>query len=572
VDHDELVTLLRTLRRFGGEPSAVEVKSGAGGFPTSIRETLVAFANTGGGLVLIGVDESAGFTPVDVPDVAGYRDHLVDLSRTAVTPSLQIETEFAEVEGKRILVAVVPGLPADQQPAYVTTKGVTTGAYLRTGDGDRRMSEAEIALVYASRVQPTYDRHAVPEATLGDLDRTMLNRTLERVRLSSAYLRDADEPVALHRLGIMSGPEPGASPTMAGLLTFGRFPQQFFPQLMMSVVVHSATDDDENRFLDNVTLRGPIPEIVAEALAALRRNLAARAVNVDGGREDRLDFPLPAIREAVANALMHRDYSPTTRGTQVQIDLFPDRLVIRSPGGLYGPISEEDLGEIDVSSSRNAVLAQLLSDVYLPRTEQLVAENRASGIPLMIRQARTHGLPRPVFESRVTSFTVTMSRSALLGPQVRAWLTSLSVPLPTPAHEIAVAMMRDGGFVTNAALREWGVERHVAGSVLRELTDGGIAVRQGGRRYARYVLDPALAAEDESTDVAALLAVLGVAAAAELQERTGLSRASVVNQLNRLIEDGFVEAQGAPRSPRRKYRWQADDKGSNRGFGPSRHR
>jgi ATP-dependent DNA helicase RecG len=170
-----------------------------------------------------------------------------------------------------------------------------------------------------------------------------------------------------------------------------------------------------------------------------------------------------------------------------------------------------------------------------------------------------------VFESHVTAFTVTMSRSELLGPQVRAWLTSLPVPLPTPAHEIAVAMMRDGGFVTNAALREWGVERHVAGSVLRDLTDGGVAIRQGGRRYARYVLDPALTAQDDdSTDVAALLAVLGVAAAAELQDRTGLSRASVVNQLNQLIAAGVVEPQGAPRSPLRRYRWIGTDRPTDR--------
>lgn len=551
------MALLQTLRRFGAEPTTVEVKSGAGGFPTSVRESMVAFANTDGGVILIGVDEAADFAVVDLPDAARYRDRLIDLSRTAVTPPLHIETEFAELDGKRMLIAEVPALAADQKPAYVTTRGVTTGAYLRTGDGDCRMSEAEIALVYAARTQPTYDRESVSGAGMDDLDRTMLARTLERVRLSSAYLRDVDDPTALHRLGVLTAPGADATPTVAGMLTFGRFPPQFFPQLMVSIVVHPSGDEDQTRFLDNVTLRGPIPEIVAESLAALRRNLAARAVLVNGGREDRLDFPLAAIREAVVNALMHRDYSPITRGTQVQIDLYPDRLVIRSPGGLYGPISDEDLGEVDVSSSRNAVLAQLLSDVYLPRTEQLVAENRASGIPLMIRQAQRHGLPRPVFESRVTSFTVTMSRSELLGPEVRAWLASLPVTLSTPAHEIAVAMMRYGGFVTNAALREWGVDRHVAGTVLRELTEGGVAVRQGGRRYARYVLDPTMTVKpgSGSVDVAGALAEAGFASASQLQTRTGLSRASVVNQLNRLIEAGLVEAQGAAQSPRRAYRW-----------------
>ena len=561
VDADELVVLLQSLRRFGAEPSAFEVKSGAGGFPGSVRESIVAFANTDGGVILLGVDESAGFAVVDVPDPAGYRDRLVDISRTAITPALQIETEFAELEGQRVVVATVPPLSADRKPAYVTAKGVSNGAYIRTGDGDRRMSEAEIALVYASRTQPVYDREPVVDAAAGDLDRTMLARTLDRVRLSSAYLRDVDDPTALHRLGVLAEPHAAGKPTLAGLLTFGRFPQQFFPQLMASLVVHPTSEDEQTRFLDNVTLRGPIPEIVSESLAALRRNLAARAVTVDGGREDRLDFPLAAIREAVANALMHRDYSPTTRGTQVQIDLHPDRLVIRSPGGLYGPLTEEDLGETDISSSRNAALAQLLSDVYLPRTEQLVAENRASGVPLMIRQAQKFGLPRPVFESRVTSFTVTMGRSELRGPEVRAWLSSLPIAPATSAHEIALAMMRNGGFASNAALREWGIERHVASAVLRDITDSGLAVRQGGRRHARYVLDrtvPTTPRRATPVDVATALAETGVASAAELQARTGLSRAGVQYQLNQLIEAGSVRAEGLARSPKRTYMWIGD--------------
>lgn len=435
MDSEDLSELLAALRRIGGEPTSIEVKSGAGGFPTSIRETLVAFANTDGGTIVIGVDETAGFALVDLPDAATYRDRLVSLSRDAVTPPLQISADVAEVDGARILVAQVPVTAADQRPVYVKSKGVSTGAYLRTGDGDRRMSEAEIALVYASRTQPLYDREPVETATYGDLDRPALMRTLERVRVGSAALRGADDIVALHRLGVLTEPSTDASATLAGLLTFGDYPQQHFPQLMVSVVVHPVDTDDDTRFLDNVTVRGSIPEMVSETLSVLRRNLAARAVVVDEGRADHLDYPLEAIREAVVNALLHRDYSPTTRGTQVQVELFGDRLVIRSPGGLYGAVTEEDLGEIGVSSSRNAVLASLLSDTYLPRSEQLVAENRASGIPTMIAKAKVNGLPRPLFDSSVTTFTVTMGRSELLGPQVRKWLAQLDVPLPTAVHE-----------------------------------------------------------------------------------------------------------------------------------------
>lgn len=132
-----------------------------------------------------------------------------------------------------------------------------------------------------------------------------------------------------------------------------------------------------------------------------------------------------------------------------------------------------------------------------------------------------------------------------------------------PAHEIAVAMMRGGGFVTNAALREWGVERHIAGAVLRDLTERGIALRQGGRRYAHYVLDPAPnpseqpepSASPASVDLTTALQTSSGATSTELRERTGLARSTLQYRLNKLIDAGTVRAEGPARSPNRTYRW-----------------
>ncbi|MFP4854744.1 ATP-binding protein, partial [Paraburkholderia sp. BR14264] len=136
---------------------------------------------------------------------------------------------------------------------------------------------------------------------------------------------------------------------------------------------------------------------------------------------------LEAVREAIVNALVHRDYSGLTLGAQVQVELHADRLVVRSPGGLYGPIAVEDLGEPGVSSSRNSTLVALLSDTFVPGSERLVVENRASGVPIMLRESRVLGQTRPEFESRIGSFTVTLSSSSLLSPDVLAWIEGLEV-------------------------------------------------------------------------------------------------------------------------------------------------
>jgi ATP-dependent DNA helicase RecG len=568
MDLEEVTEHLATLRRIGGEPTRVEAKRAAGGLPKSLRETLSAFSNTDGGIVLLGVDEANGFSTVQIDDPVALRDALVRMSRDDLTPALMISTDIVAVEGHDLVIAEVPPLSADRRPAYVTAQGVATGSYLRGGDGDRHMTEAEIALIMASRSQPRYDREPVPGTTVADADRDALLRTVGRIRAGFPRLGQANDTAVLHRMGITSTDSPESPLTLAGLLAFGLFPQEHFPQLMVSVVVHPATSDPGTRFLDNRTIRGSIPEMVEATLAMVARNLAVRAVISDrGARYDEVEYPLESVREAVVNALMHRDYSPVTRGTQVQVDLYPDRLVVRSPGGLYGGVVVDELGEEGISSSRNSVLAGLLSDTYLPSSSELVAENRSSGIPAMLDAARRRGLPRPAFRSSLTSFVVTMNRSELLSPDVRAWLARIGAHRADPAHQIALAMMREG-YVTNEMLRQWGVDRVEAGQVLRDLVVMKLAVKEGGRRYAQYVLDPRVddrprepdlfSFEPPSTGVADGLRAVGVASAAELEVLTGLSRNAVLSQLRVLISGGQVIADGAPRSPRRRYRWAGE--------------
>lgn len=498
------------------------------------------------------------------------------MSRDDLTPPLQISAEIVEVEGKCVVVGVVPPTAADRRPVYVTMKGVGTGSYLRSGDGDRRMTQDEVGLLFSNRSQPRYDEEPVLGTSLADLDADAVTRTLQRVRRGSTALARADDLVALRRIGVLTAASSDAPVTLAGLLTFGAFPQERFPQLMVTIVVHPA-DGGATRFLDNVTVRGSIPELLAASLDIVRRNLAARAVTTDTGRFDRLEFPLLAVREALVNALMHRDYSGITRGSQVQVELHPDRLEIRSPGGIYGGIAVDDLGEEGVSSSRNAVLASLLSDAYVPGTAEVVAENRSSGVPTMITLARESGLPRPEFRSSVSSFVVTMNRSQLLGPEVRAWIARMPVSRTTPAHEIALAMLRNGA-VTNEMLRQWGVDRIESGQVLRGLVAQGVAVKEGGRRYATYVLDPSAVSGENAMGTwdleAATDAVSGgptqstterVAsalrdagrdlAASELEALTGLKRSTVVKHVRKLVAQGMAKALEPARSPRQRYRW-----------------
>ncbi len=126
------------------------------------------------------------------------------------------------------------------------------------------------------------------------------------------------------------------------------------------------------------------------------------------GRVERYEYPLEAIRELLVNALMHRDYSPGARGSQVQVELYTNRLVVRSPGGIYGAVTIRDFGQPGVSSTRNSYLASILTDLPDPGTGRLIAENRASGIPTVLRALKDAGLPAPQFADRLLYVQVTL--------------------------------------------------------------------------------------------------------------------------------------------------------------------
>ncbi|MCL2655689.1 MAG: ArsR family transcriptional regulator, partial [Coriobacteriia bacterium] len=113
-------------------------------------------------------------------------------------------------------------------------------------------------------------------------------------------------------------------------------------------------------------------------------------------------------------ALMHRDYHPLAQGTQVRVELYPDKLVFINPGGLYGAASPQDLLTGRTSSSRNAILARLLEDVEIPGTNRTVCENRGSGIRLVNAELAANGLQPPIFRPSVSVFVAEL-QSARVG-------------------------------------------------------------------------------------------------------------------------------------------------------------
>lgn len=570
---EELAEIVDNLRALGSDVSDVEVKKAAGGLPRSARESLVAFSNTRGGTLILGLDEQAGFTATGLSDPTKMSSDLANMCTTEIEPSLRPHIGIHEFEGVRILVAEVPELPPNRKPCFSRGAGLSQGSFVRVGDGDRRLTAYEVQLMLANRGQPHEDEAPVPGTGVADLDPVLVEALLERLRTRRPYaFSELDDIAALRRAKVLvSDEKDGIVASVGGLLALGRYPQEHFPQLMLTFVHYPTPDGADlatgERFLDNTVAEGPIPVIVRDALVAVRKNMTRRSVVHGAGRADIWQYPEAALREAIVNALVHRDLSPDARGAQVQIEMYPDRLTIRNPGGLFGPVTEEQLGDEGVSSARNASLLRILEDVPLPGSAHAICENRGSGIRTMINALRAARMSLPAFKSRVSTFTVTFPNHTLLGDETIEWLNSLGEHGLSESQCIGLAILREGGHLDNQAYRtETRVDSRVATQELRDLLARELVVQSGNRRWTRYQLSPALLPDSGATAGSArkradrrgeILAALGddERSRLELAVATGLTDQTVARWLRILRSEGVVETtEDNVRNPATRYR------------------
>jgi ATP-dependent DNA helicase RecG len=566
VTPEDLADAVAALRTFESEVTDVEAKRAEGGLPKSLRSTASAFSNTSGGVLLLGIDEGDGFASVNLNDPGKMASDLAAMLSDEFEPPIRPVINVMEFEGCRIVVAEIPALPFDQKPCYYKGAGPTTGTWTRTGASNRRLSPYEVQVLIASRGQPRDDERGVPGTSLVDLDQEAVEGFLARLRvLRPMAFGGMSDVEILRRQKILVDLEGDQVVSLAGLLALARYPQEWFPQLNLTFVHYpeDAVVPGDVRFLDNVAIDGSIPVIVRDALAAITRNLSRRAVVSGAGRSDVLEYPEPAIREAVANALVHRDLSPLAEGTQVQVELYPSRLVVRSPGGLHGPVTVEQLFEDSVSSSRNARLLRLLEDVPIPGEDRTVVENRGSGIRTMVAALRSAGMNPPVFDNDVGRFSVTFPSHTLLSEEMVAWIEGLDQSGLSDSQILGLATMRSGVELDNPSYRRLtGVDSRVATAELQDLVGREVAEQIGERRWARYRVSPRIARGRQRLVPAdrrqQILQAIGgqTLSAREIEDRTGIPVKTVRHWLKRLRDEGrveFAQGGGAPQSNNTRY-------------------
>lgn len=546
------------LRRQQTDDGHVEVKTSARKLSTDIWDSVSAFANTSGGLIILGLSEKDGFAPVDgfaldvVRDqfIEGIGDGGVQGARLTSPPAYGIARET--VDSLPVLAITIAANQPGNRPCFVTAKGLPAGAYKRVDDKDIRLSSTEVFEMQHELIASNADREIVAEADESDLDTDVIDDLIERRSATKALHGAQSRTQKLARLNVL---DKEGRVRLAGLLATGIYPQQFYPRLLVDVAVHQGNEKSlpgsQVRFLDRVECTGKLPDIVDEAVAAVVRNLRTYSVIEGVARREVPEIPVTVLREAIANAVLHREYSAMFVGQPVTVDVFADRVEITNPGGLWGGMTLSNLGD-GTSRCRNQVLLPLMQQVAPQRQEGFTVEGQGGGIRLMISEMEAHALERPQFTITPDQVKVTLARHGAEIPEHRQWLRQLTDRDLTTHEDAALLIARREGRVSveslRAALR---IDSHEARGILAGLRGEGVLRGAGNETYVLSDGSP-LPSETDAAIVRGL-AQKSPQTIHEIAQWSGLKVGTLRPRLRRLIEDGWVDATAPPQSRDRRY-------------------
>ncbi|MDR9497870.1 MAG: ATP-binding protein [Hydrogenovibrio sp.] len=487
--------LLEQLRELDEHPR-LEAKSGSQ-IGASVMQTVCAFANEPGlvgGYIMLGVEEPDAlhetFWVSGVKESDKLLNQLQINCREQFEQPISVKAEVANLEGQRVILIYVPELESAAKPC--TFKGKfdsknkrKTGVWRRGLNGDYECSQQELAPLLLAKNGTSYEQVVLDDAEMDDLDPSVIElyRTLRAKVSPQAEELLADDLELLRALNLVKKQTGEFKPTIAGLLLFGKplALRRLLPAVRVDYIrVHGTqwVETPEQRFAYTQDFRLPMISLIPKLEATILDDMP-RYFRLNEGETQRTDEPfLPqrVVREAVVNALMHRDYFVNQPTLVVR---FSNRLEIRNAG--YSLKPENQLGEMG-SKLRNPILASVLYDLSF-------AETKGSGIRTMRRLLHEAGLSAPVFVNHQieNQFTSIYLLHQLMGEEQINWLKQFSHFALSDDEAKALMLAKETGAVDNAALRAiTDLDTLAASRVLTRLTHQRGLLKQGGAGASTY--------------------------------------------------------------------------------------
>lgn len=345
-------------------------------------ETIGAFANTKGGVVVIGVSDKGKIKGISIGK-ATLSDWTNQISQST-EPRVIPEIEQVKIEGKEIAIIRIKEYPI--KPVSVKGK-----CFRRVGNSNRTMTAQEISEMHLHSIGSSWDAFPAQDKTVNDIDLKKVARYIKEANANGRRKIEDEPKDVLHKLEFIRDKKA----TWAAILVFGKEPQR---PLSQSAVHCGRFKIDKTQILDDLMIEANLINQVDEVIKFVTRHISVR-YEFEGKpkRKEVWEYPLEALREAVINAIVHRDYSISSN---VQVEIYDDRIEIWNPGGLLPGITVEDLYKKEHKSvTRNKLIAQIFYDIgYI--------EKYGSGTIKIIDLCKQNGLPSPEFKEVFGGFSI----------------------------------------------------------------------------------------------------------------------------------------------------------------------
>ena len=558
---EKLREIIERLRRQGDDDGRVEVKGSARELSRDVWESVSAFGNTHGGVLILGLDQKSDFKPVEKMNVKKVIDQFVSGIGDGGQPGRltnppQYELERHEFEGSPLVVVELAEVAIGSKPCYITERGIANGSFKRVDDKDIKLSPTELYEMQNALIPSPADRMAVEGATAEDLDDHIIDSLISRAKIRNAKaLRGIDDRAKqLVRLNVTDAK---GNVCLAGLLATGAYPQQFFPKLVIDVAVHPGVNKstpDAPRFLDRVICEGPLAEVIDDAVHATAKNLRTFSFVEGTGRREELEIPEEVLREAIANAVIHREYGVHFQREAVSVDVFSDRVEITNPGGLWGGKTLANLAD-GSSRCRNEVLMKLTSMIPLFEDQGMVAEGNGSGVPLMINEMESRALARPCFEADFDHFKVTLGRYGTEIAVSRQWVSGLTDEELSHHEEAMLLHLRRCGRASVREVREaLGFDSDEIRDAFRKLCQEGMVSQVEPDVFVLVAREAMCSGAELREAIVSLFEEDETLGIHEIAAGVGQKLSKTRDQVRRLVAEGRLIPTAPQTSRNRRYR------------------
>jgi len=464
----EIVDKIKNCIKLRSETGDVELKDARGGIPNDLWKSISSFSNSqDGGLIILGVQENRSTNNIEVVGVGNNAaqkqeqllSYFVDNMMNHKTPYITI----FEMEGVTLIAAQILEVEQENKPCFKRQIGLPKGACQRVGTSDKAMDMEKLKNMLRNSSSFNVDRKDSNDL-ISDLDLKKVKEFFESSAKRTGRRNDGDINAMMRAQNILT--KKTGTATLAGVLVFSKEGPQSkdkYSRLKIRCVRYAGVSA-ASPIVDKLDVEGTLDTQIDNCHTFLLRNIPTIASIEGVKRVESYVYSSDALRELVANAIIHRDYFITNTYTHIQI--FSNRIEISNPGNLPPGVTIDNIK--DAQFSRNEVIAGILSDM-------LYLEEYGRGIDIVLAESKRMGLYKPFFENSTNSFKVTVfgpAFSLLTDRQMDIWKNLKKVDRIT----------------TKEVMDLFGVSRATAVSDINILISEGLAISEGASSSTHYTL------------------------------------------------------------------------------------